>query len=197
MYYNIFFYFLLAKLIRYSQRMKEYSITLNFKNFLKQNKLYSIIGDQAHYIVSEQPLKIGNFIIELFNPHNNFCISLMLMKFTLILFELFTIPLETTFWYEKGKQTPVYYDFYLFSILIFCSLEMLLTFNTGIYIEGFIIKDRKQIALNYIFGSFIFDAIGIASIILTFITKDHIYLYLFLIHIFQIYSIFNNIDNLF
>lgn len=56
---------------------------------------------------------------------------------------MFLIPLETTFLYNIHIQNPYIFSLYNLSIYSFCVLDILLTFNIGIYIEGFIITDRK------------------------------------------------------
>lgn len=67
---------------------------------------------------------------------------------------------------------------------LFIVFDIILTFNIGVYMEGFIIEDRKQIAKAYLKKNFILDLIGFYGFFMNAILNDKLYLYFYLFQIF-------------
>lgn len=73
------------------------------------------------------------------------------------IFECFFVPLEISFIFviaENFQKIRLVY-------LIFCQFDILLTFNTSIFIQGMLIQEHLQIAEFYMKNGFVFDFITI------------------------------------
>lgn len=72
-----------------------------------------------------------------------------------------------------------------------------MTFNVGVYIEGLIITDRKEIARNYLKNQFLTDFLGGIGFLCSIIFNDKRWMMLFLFHMFQLVGLFEHIDNVY
>lgn len=82
------------------------------------------------------------------------------MKFWLILFQMFYIPFENTFLHYENPFDSVGYILYVTFLILLSLIDIILTFNIGVYIEGHIINNRKEIAWLYMKSNFILDFLG-------------------------------------
>jgi hypothetical protein len=91
----------------------------------------------------------------LIHPENTFKLIFDLTGFLLIVYQSFTVPFNITFNFVEPSLK--YFDY--FSDIFFL-VDILLTFNSGIYDKGVLIMHRKLIFKNYIRGWFTFDIIS-------------------------------------
>lgn len=57
----------------------------------------------------------------------------------------------------------------------------MIKFNVGIYMEGNIVKDRREIAMSYLRNDFFFDVISTISFIIDLFAETRYFLLLFLV----------------
>jgi hypothetical protein len=91
----------------------------------------------------------------LFHPEHFFKVIFDLIGFLLIIYQSFTVPFNIT--YNFVEPSLKYFDY--FSDIFFI-IDILITFNSGIYKKGVLVMHRKTIIKTYLNGWFGFDLIS-------------------------------------
>ena len=131
---------------------------------------YNIINDQAYFKMTTQKnvtrkkfLKILDFFNSLIiNPYHPLTMIWNLIIFLMLLFMFIYIPLDVSFhsYFDKIYILLIYW-----TTLIVEVFDIIFQLNTGIFINGCLVKNRGKILINYLTNSFIFDIFGFISII--------------------------------
>lgn len=93
-----------------------------------------------------------NFV---FHPDNIFRISFDLFGFILIIYQCVMVPFSISFSFQNNSLRGLDY----FSDCFFM-IDILINFNTGYYLEGVLIMDRKEICKEYLKSWLLFDLVS-------------------------------------
>lgn len=96
--------------------------------------------------------------------------------------------------YEEGSFNNYFYGY--FAILVF-TLDIIFAFNTAFYRKGILITDRIKIFKKYFLSNFVFDTIGVSSIIIVQIDSRELWDLGFVVRIFQLHSRLKKLNQFF
>ena len=136
------------------------------KNNDKQNKKIkdAYPGKNGYF---DLILKIGMRClskIQVFDISMIFMILWNIFSALLTLMYLFIIPLELSFSANLSQEFEAVADLKIASAFLF-TLDLMLNFNTAIYIKGKLCIDRKEIIIYYLKNEFIIDLLSQVSIV--------------------------------
>lgn len=89
------------------------------------------------------------------HPDNLYKLSFDIIGFLLIVYQTVMVPYSISF---EVKNTAI--DGFNYFSDVFFIIDILINFNTGIYHDGVLILERKDICLSYLKGWFCFDFIS-------------------------------------
>lgn len=138
-------------------KANEEKADLNIKMFDRQNT----------HTIDFLRKKTKNFLsrLRVFESSSSFMIIWSVVQLLLILYFFFTIPLEAAFNVRVSEEYEFFYYLEQTAIYFFIC-DVLLSFNTAVYLKGKLTKERVKIAKNYLKNSFIYDIIGVLCILL-------------------------------
>eukprot|EP00929_Paragymnodinium_shiwhaense_P072030 TRINITY_DN36570_c0_g5_i1.p1 TRINITY_DN36570_c0_g5~~TRINITY_DN36570_c0_g5_i1.p1 ORF type:complete len:1376 (+),score=284.18 TRINITY_DN36570_c0_g5_i1:53-4180(+) len=92
-----------------------------------------------------------------FHPYHQIKLGWDFMGLFLVMFDVITIPISTA-WQFSGDVDRVVMVFNA----LFWTIDMIVAFNTGFFMDGSLVFSRRRVTLNYLQSWFLFDAIIIS-----------------------------------
>ncbi|KAL4473705.1 hypothetical protein ABPG74_022569 [Tetrahymena malaccensis] len=142
--------------------------------------------------------------IPLFHPQSKFKLVWDFIHILIIILIFIYIPIQIVTGQNMGAliQREDSWGVVIFFIFFFFIVDMLISFNTGIYDQGIVNENRKDVSLTYIKNQMILDFLYIISILKTYYDMESQYIFsiiccfIFLFKVLKVIKIVNNFTDI-
>ncbi|KAL4482560.1 hypothetical protein ABPG72_005803 [Tetrahymena utriculariae] len=142
--------------------------------------------------------------IPLFHPQGMFKLIWDFVHILIIILIFIYIPIQIVTDQNMGAliQREDSWGVVIFFIFFFFIVDMLITFNTGIYDQGIVNENRKDVSLTYIKKQMIIDILYIISILKTYYDMESQYIFsticcfIFFLKVLKVIEIVNNFTDI-
>lgn len=124
------------------------------------------------------------------DPFHQLMIYWQILVFAYIFIYQLVVPLRLSFSLPRNS-----FRIADITILVAYSVEMLINFQTAVYQEGIIVKQRRLIASRYLSGNFKIDLVAQIGVLLSLLSSWQVMLLLSLLKLYKLPQLFVDIDN--